>query len=109
MPGFAGSCIALLALFLPGVLILAGTLPFWELFRQRVWAQSVMRGVNAAVVGLLGAALFDPVWTSTMHTHADFAVALACFVLLVAWRVAPIFIVTLGALSGLALAAFGGM
>jgi len=108
-PGLVGSCITLLALFLPGVLILAGTLPFWELFRQRLWAQSAMRGVNAAVVGLLGAALFDPVWTSTMHTHADFAVALACFVLLVAWRVAPIVIVALGAFSGLALAALGGM
>lgn len=109
VPGLAGACIALLAIFLPGILILAGTLPFWESFRQRVWAQSAMRGVNAAVVGLLGAALFDPVWTSTMHTHADFAVALACFVLLVAWRVAPIFIVALGAFSGLVLAAFGGM
>jgi chromate transporter len=103
--GLVGGCIALLGIFLPGVLILAGTLPFWDWFRRKGWAQASMRGVNAAVVGLLGAALFDPVWTSTVHRHADFAVALACFVLLAAWRVAPIFIVALGALSGLAMAA----
>lgn len=109
VPGIVGACTALLALFLPGILILAGTLPFWELFRQKVWAQSAMRGVNAAVVGLLGAALFDPVWTGTVHTHADFALALACFTLLVTWRVPPVFIAVLGALGGLALAALGGV
>jgi chromate transporter len=105
LPGLAGGCVALLAIFLPGVLVLVGTLPFWDLLRREVWARAAMRGVNAAVVGLLAAALFDPVWTTAVHGHVDFAVALVCFVLLVSWKAPPLLGVVLGAVSGLALGA----
>ena len=103
--GIAGACIALLAIFLPGMLILIGVLPFWDALRRKTWAQAGMRGINAAVVGLLAAALFDPVWTTAAKGHADFAVALACFVLLTSWHVPPLAVVLLGGLSGIVRAA----
>ena len=78
--GLTGAALGLIAIFLPGVLILMGTLPFWENFRKRTGAQAVMRGVNAAVVGLLGAALYNPVWTSSVKTPGDFGIALVGFV-----------------------------
>jgi chromate transporter len=65
-------------------------------------AQAVMRGVNAAVVGLLGAALYNPVWTSAVQSPADFAIVVAGFVLLVAWRAPPLLVVLLSAAAGLA-------
>ncbi len=101
--GLPGAVLALAAIFLPGILILIGTLPFWDVFRRRVGAQAIMRGVNAAVVGLLGAALYDPVWTSAVKSATDFAVALLCFVLLAAWRLPPIVVVGVGALGGIAI------
>ncbi len=101
--GLPGAVLALAAIFLPGILILIGTLPFWDMFRRRVGAQAIMRGVNAAVVGLLGAALYDPVWTSAIKSATDFAVALLCFVLLAAWRLPPILVVGIGALGGIAI------
>ena len=70
--GLAGAALGLIGIFLPGVLILMGTLPFWDTFRKRVGAQAMMRGVNAAVVGLLGAALYNPVWTSSVKTPGGF-------------------------------------
>lgn len=100
----AGAALGLVGIFLPGILILLGTLPFWDLIRQRAGAQAAMRGINAAVVGLLGAALYNPLWTSSVKSSADFAVALAGFILLVAWRAPPLLVVILGALSGLAIA-----
>jgi chromate transporter len=81
-----------------------GTLPFWETFRQRTVAQAAMRGVNAAVVGLLVAALYNPVWTSSVRTPGDFALALLGFVLLTAWRAPPLLVVIISALGGIALA-----
>ena len=74
--GIAGAALGLLGIFLPGILILIGTLPFWNAFRSRAGAQAAMRGVNAAVVGVLGAALYNPVWTSSVKAPGDFAVAL---------------------------------
>src|SRR5262249_55748225 len=74
--GPAGAVLGLLGIFLPGILILVGTLPFWESFRRRPGAQAMMRGVNAAVVGLLAAALYSPVWTTTVRSPQDFGVAL---------------------------------
>jgi chromate transporter len=94
----------LFGIFLPGILILLGALPFWDSFRKRADAQAAMRGVNAAVVGLLGAALYNPVWTSSVKTPGDFAVALVGFVLLTAWRVPPLVVVVVSALGGIALA-----
>jgi chromate transporter len=102
--GLAGAALGLIALFLPGMLILLGTLPFWETFRQRTLAQAAMRGVNAAVVGLLVAALYNPVWTSSVQTPGDFAVALLGFVLLTVWRAPPLLVVLVSALGGVALA-----
>ena len=98
----AGAAIALVAIFLPGLLLVLGTLPFWGLLRNRAPAQAAMHGVNAAVVGLLGAALYDPVWTSAVRTHGDFALALVAFVLLVAWRLPPLAVVIIGAIGGIA-------
>ena len=101
--GVAGAALGLIGIFLPGMLILVGALPFWDLFRQRPGAQAALRGINAAVVGLLGAALYNPLWTSSVKSSGDFAVALTGFILLVAWRAPPLLVVILGALSGVAL------
>jgi chromate transporter len=101
--GVTGAALGLIGIFLPGVLILVGTLPFWDTFRSRAGAQAAMRGINAAVVGLLGAALYNPVWTSSIRTSADFGVALIGFLLLMSWRAPPLFVVVVGALAGIAL------
>ena len=98
--GPAGSVLGLVGIFLPGMLILLGVLPFWDTFRKRAGAQAMMRGVNAAVVGLLGAALYNPVWTSTVHGPRDFGIALVGFVLLTAWRAPPLLVVAFSALAG---------
>jgi len=102
--GSAGAALSLVAIFLPGMLVLVGTLPFWDAFRRRVSAQAIMRGVSAAVVGLLGAALYHPVWTSSVETPADLGLALVGFVLLNVWRAPPLLVVVIGALGGVALA-----
>lgn len=102
--GVAGAALGLLGIFLPGMLVLLGVLPFWDSFRRRAGAQAVMRGVNAAVVGLLGAALYNPVWTTTVHSPRDFGIALVGFVLLVAWRAPPLVVVLFSAVAGMAVA-----
>jgi len=99
----AGALLGLIGIFLPGILILLGTLPFWDQFRVRTDAQALMRGINAAVVGVLGAALYHPIWTSSVTTARDIGVALTGFVLLTVWRAPPILIVTLGAAAGIVL------
>ncbi|MGY3614876.1 chromate efflux transporter [Bradyrhizobium sp. USDA 10063] len=99
--GVAGAIVGLLGIFLPGVLILFAALPYWDGFRKHPSAQAMMRGVNAAVVGILGAALYDPVWTSTVQTPGDFAIALVGFVLLIAWRAPPLVVVAFSAIAGM--------
>jgi chromate transporter len=106
--GVAGAALGLFGIFLPGILILLGTLPFWNTFRQRAEAQAVMRGVNAAVVGLLGAALYNPVWTNSVNTPKDFGIALVGFVLLAVWRAPPLLVVVISAFAGVALALMPG-
>jgi chromate transporter len=101
--GILGAVLGLFAIFLPGILVLIGTLPFWEAFRRRESAQAIMRGVNAAVVGLLAAALYNPVWTTSVITPGDFAVALIGFVLLTAWKTPPLVVVIISGLAGMAL------
>ncbi|MGO3045004.1 MAG: chromate transporter, partial [Corynebacterium casei] len=101
--GTLGATIALLAIFLPGFLLLIGVLPFWNSLRQRAWAQAAMRGANAAVVGVLGAALYTPVFTSAITGPATFTLALACFVLLTTWKLPPWTVVLVGALGGVLL------
>lgn len=103
--GIAGAAIALVAIFLPGMLLLVGALPFWDALRHLPLAQAGMRGANAAVVGILGAALYDPVWTSAVLRPLDFALALAGFVALVAWKAPPWTVVLALAVVGGALAA----
>jgi chromate transporter len=90
------------AVFLPGFLLVIGVLPFWDALRTRPAMQAAMRGTNAAVVGLLGAALYDPVWVSAIRSPYDFALALTGFVLLTVWKVPPWIVVVLIALSAMA-------
>lgn len=98
--GVGAAAIALLAIFLPGFLLLIGALPFWDAFRTRPLAQSAVRGANAAVVGILGAALYDPVWTSAIFDPRDFGLALTGFVLLAVWKAPPWLVVVLTASGG---------
>ncbi len=106
--GVAGAALGLAGIFLPGLLVLVGTLPFWDALRKKTGAQAMMRGVNAAVVGLLGAALYNPVWTSSVRAPGDFAIALAGFVLLTVWRAPPLVVVIVSAAGGVLLALVNG-
>lgn len=98
--GVAGAAFGLFGIFLPGILVLIGALPFWDTFRSQRAVQATMRGVNAAVVGLLGAALYTPVWTSAVRSAADFGIVLVGFVLLTVWRAPPLVVVGISALGG---------
>lgn len=98
--GLAGATIALVAIFLPGLLLVYGTLPFWDALRLHPSAQAAMRGANAAVVGILGAALYSPVWTSAVLTPRDFVLALAGFLLPTVWKIPPWVVVVALAAAG---------
>jgi chromate transporter len=98
--GWVGGAICLIAIFLPSFLLVIGALPFWEGLRRRPLAQSALRGVNAAVVGLLLAALYQPVWTVGITNAADFALASAAFLLLFMWQTPPWLVVILSAAGG---------
>lgn len=97
-----GGVACLLALFLPGWLLIAGVLPFWHRLRSRQWAQASLRGANAAVVGLLLAALWSPLITQTVRGVADAAVALAAITLLIGLRTPPVMVVIACAAAGAA-------
>lgn len=103
--GWAGAALALAAIFLPSFLLVWGSLPFWDAVRSRPDAQAALRGVNAAVVGILIAALYTPVFTSAIGGPIDVALALAAFALLQIWAAPPWLVVALCALAG---AAIGG-
>src|SRR5215467_9515498 len=98
--GWVGAIIALLGIYLPSFLLLIGILPFWNSLRNQSTFQAALRGINAAVVGLLLAALYQPVWTSTIKNVYDFLFALAAFGLLVIWKLPPWLVVLLAALVG---------
>lgn len=102
--GILGAVMALAAIFVPGLLLVAGALPFWDDFRNRPLAQAVQRGTSAAVVGILGAALYDPLWTNAILSPADFALALLGFVLLAVWKAPPWSVVLLLGIGGAGLA-----
>jgi chromate transporter len=102
--GWLGATLCLVAMFLPSFFLTIGALPFWDELRRRPAAQSALRGVNAAVVGLLLAALYNPVWTSGISSGADFALAIAGFLLLFMWKVPPWLVVVLSAIGGAAIA-----
>lgn len=91
--GVVGASAALLAIFLPGFLLVAGSLPLWRSIANRPVAARAVAGVNAAVVGLLGAALYDPVWTSAVQGPVDVAIAIVAFTLLAAWRASALLVV----------------
>jgi chromate transporter len=103
--GWAGALICLSAIFLPSFFLVIGALPFWEQLRRRPLAQAALRGVNAAVVGLLLAALYQPVWTVGITSAADFALAVAAFLLLFMWQTPPWLVVMLSAAAGALVAA----
>ena len=102
--GLAGAAIALAGIFLPGFLVLVGVLPFWSRLRTTPRARTAMQGANAAVVGILGAALYSPVFTGAIGDMRDFSLAVLCFVLLMAWKVPPWAVVIVAATGGSLLA-----
>jgi chromate transporter len=105
--GVAGAALATAAIFLPSFLLVFGALPFWQRLRHRADARSALSGINAAVVGLLVAALYDPVWTSAIFDARDFALALGAFGLLAVWRLPPWLVVVVTGLVGAAMAQWG--
>ncbi|MFT0174623.1 chromate efflux transporter [Paraburkholderia mimosarum] len=97
-----GALLATAGIFLPGLLLVLAALPYWQALRARPSMTAMLSGVNAAVVGLLATALYSPVWTSAVHTESDFAIAIIGFFLLTRWKIAPLVVVVLCALAGIA-------
>ncbi|MGP1909826.1 chromate efflux transporter [Metabacillus sp. JX24] len=107
MNGVTGALVATAAMFLPSFLLVVGMLPFWNFLREKSSVQAALMGVNAAVVGILLAALYDPVWTSAIKSTGDFALALAAFALLVYFKLPPWLVVLLAAAGGIVLGMIG--
>ncbi|HEX6769820.1 MAG TPA: chromate efflux transporter [Candidatus Binatia bacterium] len=97
--GWSGAFLALVAIFLPSFLLVVGALPFWDILRSVPVFQSALKGINAAVVGLLLTALYKPVWTSAIFSPADFGLGLIAFGLLMFWKCPPWLVVVLTALG----------
>ncbi|MBS0540172.1 MAG: chromate efflux transporter [Proteobacteria bacterium] len=97
--GWQGGLFCLLGIFLPSFFLALGPLPFWNWFRRHPALRAMLKGVNAAVVGLLLAALYTPVWTGAIHAPLDFAIAAVALLLLVTWKVPPWLVVVVGALA----------
>ncbi len=104
--GVAGALVALAAIFLPGMLLLYGVLPFWDRLRTKASIRGALNGVNAAVVGILGAALYEPIWTSTILRPLDAALALLAFAALTVARLPVFVVVAMAAAMGIALTFF---
>jgi len=104
--GLWGASLALVFLFLPGLLLVVAALPFWSRLRHTPRLHASMAGANAAVVGVLAAALYSPIWTSAVFTPSDFALAALGFIALVQFRVAPVWVVLGGGLLGVGLSRF---
>ena len=99
-----GGIICLTAIFVPSFLLVVGVLPFWDSLRGVKAMQTTLLGINAAVVGLLLAALYNPVWTSAILSPSDFGLAIGAYTLLVFWKVPPWLVVILTAVGGWLLA-----
>ena len=99
--GIPGAIVATVAIFLPAFLLIVGALPFWNMLCKNGHIQGALLGVNAAVVGILLAALYNPLWTSAVTSPADFGLAAILFLLLVFWKLPPWVIVAAGMLGGL--------
>jgi chromate transporter len=102
--GWLGGMLTLVAIFFPAFLLALGPLPFWSTLRLKPSIRSTMSGINATVVGILLAALYDPIFTSAVRNPADFGLALAAFGLLMFWKVPPMWVVLFAALGGEAVA-----
>ena len=98
--GWTGGIIALVAIFVPSFLLVVGALPFWEQLRGNMRVQAALAGVNASVVGLLLAALYQPIWTSAILGPQDFGLALVALVALMFWKLPPWLVVIAGGLAG---------
>jgi chromate transporter len=98
--GWVGALVATVSIFASSFLLVGGLLPFWDTMRHRDGVRAALRGVNAAVVGVLLAALFTPIWTGAVHSAADFGLALMAFLLLALWAVPPWLVVLLGGVAG---------
>lgn len=98
--GWMGGMIALIAIFIPSFMLVVGALPFWEQLRQNLRTQAALIGINASVVGLLLAALYQPVWTSAILSAQDFGLALVAFVALMFWKLPPWLVVVAGGMAG---------
>ena len=98
--GWMGGMIALIAIFIPSFMLVVGALPFWEQLRQNLRTQAALIGINASVVGLLLAALYQPVWTSAILSAQDFGLALVAFVALMFWKLPPWLVVIAGGMAG---------
>jgi chromate transporter len=98
--GWMGGMIALIAIFIPSFMLVIGALPFWEQLRQNLLTQAALMGINASVVGLLLAALYQPVWTSAILSAQDFGLALVAFVALMFWKLPPWLVVIAGGMAG---------
>ena len=103
--GIGGAAVALGAIFLPGLLLVAGALPYWSRLQRIALAQAAMRGAGAAVVGILALAFYSPVFTGGIASPADLAIAAIGFVLLAAWKTPPLAVVAFCTASAAALAA----
>ncbi|WP_249310046.1 chromate efflux transporter [Bacillus sp. FJAT-49736] len=101
--GIIGSLFALLAIFLPAFLLVAGAMPFWNIIRMKPGFQSALAGINASVVGILLASLYNPVWTSAIKTPYDFCLAIIAIALLMIWKLPPWIVVIICALGGILL------
>ncbi|HIW33904.1 MAG TPA: chromate transporter [Candidatus Paenibacillus intestinavium] len=101
--GLSGALIATTAIFLPAFLLVAGALPFWNNLRTNPKIKGALVGINAAVVGILLAALYDPLWTTAILETSDFALAVILFIMLVFWKLPPWIIVITGAAGGMLL------
>ncbi|MNJ65263.1 Chromate transport protein [compost metagenome] len=99
--GIYGAVVATIAIFLPAFLLIVGALPFWNQIRNNPKAQGALTGINAAVVGLLLAALYDPIWTSAILEPLDFVLAMILYGMLVFWKLPSWVIVLAGAAGGI--------
>jgi len=99
--GVKGALVATAAIFLPAFLLIVGALPFWNSLRKSPKVQGALIGINAAVVGILLAALYTPLWTTAILAPADFALVAILFLLLVFWKLPPWVIVVAGAMGGM--------
>lgn len=106
MQGWFLSAVALLSVFAPSFLLVTGLLPFWDSIRRRSSFRAALNGINASVVGILLAALYDPIWTKAIHTPADFSLALVGFGLLMFWKVPSWAVVLLMAVGGMVIGSF---